>query len=198
MIRDSHLVVIDGTNASGKTTFLHALCARLRRRGAHVGLLPEPARQSPLIDDVVLRQREAFDLIVEIDLFSRHISNACRASRQFSILLADRSPINVITYCDVLNVARTTCERQILTDMKSLARSWQAKADLTILCRDQYVQDRGGDMMRQKVLHIQETLDRELVCAYSDCGTIVEMPIGLELEKKVSFAMQHLNKRGIA
>jgi len=53
-------------------------------------------------------------------------------------------------------------------------------------------------MMRQKVLHIQETLDRELVCAYSDCGTIVEMPIGLELEKKVSFAMRHLNKRGIA
>jgi molybdopterin-guanine dinucleotide biosynthesis protein len=51
-LRDAKLVAFDGTHASGKTTLLYAVAARLRREGVHVGVLGEPARQSPFVDDV--------------------------------------------------------------------------------------------------------------------------------------------------
>jgi thymidylate kinase len=46
-IRDTRVVAIEGTHASGKTTLVHALVSRYRENGIHVTCTGEPARSSP-------------------------------------------------------------------------------------------------------------------------------------------------------
>lgn len=55
-LRSARLVTFDGTHASGKTTLLYAVAALLRRQGVYVGVLGEPARQSPFVDDELIHK----------------------------------------------------------------------------------------------------------------------------------------------
>ena len=98
MIKGKYLIAFDGTHASGKTTLIYYIAARLKEKGINSVVLPEPARNSPLVDDVVLRELENFDIPLEIDLVMNHISQCIRGTRDGEIILSDRTPINVLAY----------------------------------------------------------------------------------------------------
>ena len=70
MLRNVPLVAFDGTHSSGKTTLIYAVASELKMRGVNCVVLPEPARNSPLVDDVVLRNIGSFDLPLKTDLFA--------------------------------------------------------------------------------------------------------------------------------
>ncbi len=66
-LRGCTVIAIEGTHAAGKTTLVHALAAAYGLRGVHVGTVEDPARSSPLIDEIVIQGRGDFDLAVEVD-----------------------------------------------------------------------------------------------------------------------------------
>ncbi|MGH3548462.1 MAG: dTMP kinase [Pseudonocardiaceae bacterium] len=101
-LRQAKLVAFDGTHASGKTTLIHAVAALLRRQGVHVTTLGEPARTSPLVDDVVIHRAADFDMTLELDIFAAHITNSVRAVRSHEVVLCDKTPTNVLAYCKML------------------------------------------------------------------------------------------------
>ena len=80
-VRDCLLVAIEGTHASGKTTLIHALVAHYRARGVLVDCTGEPARTSPLIEEIVIHGRGSFDLPTEVDLFAAQLTEQLRAAR---------------------------------------------------------------------------------------------------------------------
>ena len=55
MLRDTVVLAVEGTHASGKTTLTHALAAHYREHGMHVAAVDEPARHSPFIEEIVRR-----------------------------------------------------------------------------------------------------------------------------------------------
>jgi thymidylate kinase len=105
-LRNATLVAFDGTHASGKTTLIYAVAAQLRRQGVHVGILGEPARTSPFVDDVVIHKADEFDMLLELDLFAAQIRNCVRAARQYDVVLADKTLTNVLAYCKLVSQHR--------------------------------------------------------------------------------------------
>jgi thymidylate kinase len=73
------VLAVEGTQAAGKTTLVHALTAYYRERGVHVACTGEAARVSPFIDDIVLHDAGTFDLTAEVDLYAAQLSAQLRA-----------------------------------------------------------------------------------------------------------------------
>lgn len=197
MIRGKPLVAVDGTHASGKTTLLYGLASRLRERGHDVVLLPEPARHSPLVDDVVLRGIGDFDLTLEAELLASHVRQVTRASRAGSVLLSDRTPLNVIVYSRLLlDLKDGSWEQDLLQSMITFAHVWQRQYDMVLFCVDKFDQSAGGDRYRQKVTHLQEALMGPLADEYENSGALlVRVPEGLSNDRRLDFALGELRER---
>jgi hypothetical protein len=58
------------------------LVAYYRERGIHVAAVPEPARNSPFIEDIVVHGNGRFDIECEVDLLAAQLSAQLRAARQ--------------------------------------------------------------------------------------------------------------------
>lgn len=96
--RGCHLIAVEGTHASGKTTLVHALVAHYQAQGYLVGCSEEPARSSPFMEEIVIHGRGDFDLVAEVDLFGAQLSEQLRASRHLQLLICDKTVINVLAY----------------------------------------------------------------------------------------------------
>lgn len=195
MIRGCLLIVADGTQASGKTTFLYGLASALKEHGHHVGLLPEPARSSPLVDDVVRYGNGTFDMPLEVDLFAAHLRQVARATRTCDVILADRCPLNVVIYSRVLSVAHSAEDAKLLNSMEAMASQWHEYVDLTILLRDKFSQHGQGDEMRRLVLHTQDQMDLALDSAYRRWpARLQRMPTGLSTHERVAHALPRITQ----
>jgi hypothetical protein len=89
------------TQAIGKTILIYAVAALLRRHSVHVGVLGEPARLSPFVDDVVIHNVGDFDMNSSIDSLCRP-DHPVRARRPVVRRgTADKTLTDVVTYCQV-------------------------------------------------------------------------------------------------
>ncbi|WP_226961835.1 MULTISPECIES: nucleoside/nucleotide kinase family protein [Streptomyces] len=95
-IRDCTVIAIEGTQAAGKTTLVHALTAHYRERSVNVTCTGEPARTSPFMEAVVLHGQGTFDLAAELDLFALQLTTPLRAARNHRLLITDKTPANVL------------------------------------------------------------------------------------------------------
>jgi thymidylate kinase len=161
MIRESYVFAIDGTHASGKTTLLYSVAAYLKSRNFNCIVLPEPSRNSPLVDDVVLHNSGSFDLPLELDLIATHLIQCIRASRKYPIILSDRTPINVLAYTNLLVKLKNKNEKRILNSVEIFIYNWSSSYDLIFYCQDYYSQYQADDKMRTKVLNIQSEVDTQ-------------------------------------
>ena len=104
MLRDCVVLAIEGAHASGKTTLAYGLAAYYRECGIHVGVVEEPARSSPFIEEIVVHGRGTFDLETEVDLFAAQLSADSRFGSR--VLAADNlEPDDVASHllaCDAL------------------------------------------------------------------------------------------------
>jgi hypothetical protein len=134
-LRAARLVADDGTHASGKTTLSYAVAALLlRRHGVHVGVLGEPARLSPFVDDVVIHKAGDFDMLLELDLFALQITQCVRGARSYDVVLADKIVINVLTYCKlVVPITPGTWDAQMVGAMDARSVTQIDVVDTTTL-----------------------------------------------------------------
>lgn len=195
MIKGKLLVAFDGTHASGKTTLKYCVAARLKANGVNCVVLPEPARNSALVDDVVLRNAGSFDIPLEVDLIIQHISQCIRGTRNGEVILSDRTPVNVLAYTNVLVSSQDKLENELLEKCDSLVGIWANFYDLIFYCQDYYEMDINRDNLRSKVTGIQEEIDLETRKQYERFGCELHyIPTKLSLEEKADFVIKTMQE----
>jgi len=196
MIKGKILIAFDGTHASGKTTLKYLIASKLKERGFNCVVLPEPARNSALVDDVVLRNKGKFDIPLEVDLIMNHISQCIRGARDGDIILSDRTPVNVIAYTQLLIESSDEMEIGLLERCDSLVGKWIEFYDLVFYCQDFYQADITKDNLRSKVVGIQSEVDSETRNQYKRFGFDLQyIPRGFSSEEKANFVMEIMQRK---
>ncbi|PPT14777.1 AAA family ATPase [Streptomyces cinnamoneus] len=198
-IRDCTVVAIEGTQAAGKTTLVHALTAYFREQGVNVACTGEPARVSPFMEEIVLHRKGEFDLVAELDLFAAQFTTPMRDARNHRLLITDKTPANVLAYARLVLDQEDPQIRAVLRSMESLCRSWMPLAyDAVVHCRDHFDQQAGGDRFREKVLTLQGAAETAVYEAISDTGVpVLDLPPGLTTQARVEWIAKHLYEAGI-
>jgi nicotinamide riboside kinase len=198
-LRGCTVVAVEGTQTSGKTTLAHALVAHLRERGIHAAYADEPARSSPLVEEVMTGLLTGFDLMCEMDLFAAHITTQIRASRNHSVLVADKTILNAIAYCrHIFGHSAGHQERLVLDAMASLAYAWAHIYDLIFLCQESFVQRLESPAYKAPIFNFQEPVRGALLDVLNDCGSpLSRVPTGLTTAQRVEFVTGELRARGI-
>lgn len=196
MIRGIPAIAFDGTHSSGKTTLKYSVASELKEMGINCVVLTEPARNSPLVDDVVIRERGDFDLPLELDLIACHISRNIRASRHGSFILADRTPANVIAYTKLLVRMNDEREEQLLHAAENFVRQWLKVYDLVFYCQDYFKVDLNSDPMRSKVADLQLQLDIQTRKEYKNAGIFLnKIPKNLSNSERTEYVLDVLRKK---
>jgi thymidylate kinase len=193
VIRSSYIFAIDGTHASGKTTLIYSVAANLKSRNHNCIVLPEPSRNNPLVDDVVLHNSGSFDLPLELDLIATHITQCVRASRKYPIILSDRTPINVLAYTNLLITLDNPKEKQILNSAEFFTYNLATYYDMVFYCQDYYSQIQANDKMRSKVINIQSEIDIKTREYYKIANINLELiPKGKSLSEKTESVIEKI------
>lgn len=196
MIKDCYLIAFDGSHASGKTTLKYAVAAKLKEMGLDCVVLSEPARNNPLVDDVVLRDHEEFDIPLEIDLLMNHISSCIRGTRNGNVILSDRTPVSVIAYTNLLVKSKDDKELDIWKKCDGLVESWIKFYDLIFYCQDFYSENENQDKMRCKVVGMQQPVNLETRKQYEKFNCNLQyIPRELTLEKKADWVIDTIQSR---
>ncbi|MDJ0463129.1 AAA family ATPase [Streptomyces sp. H27-C3] len=199
-IRDCAVVAVEGVQAGGKTTLVHALTAHYREQGINVTAMDEPARYSPFLEDIVLHNVGTFDLVAELDAFAQQLSVPMRAARHHSLLIADKTPANVIAYARTVLDLSEPGVGAIIAAMEALCRAWMPLAyDVVIFSRDRFDQKSGGDRFREKVLTLRDEVEAAVFKATVDSGVkVLELPTELSTEGRVEWIAGQLDGLGLA
>lgn len=193
MIRNTPLIAFDGTHSSGKTTLIYAVASELKANGINCVVLPEPARESPLVEDVVLHNVGTFDLPLETDLFALHMSQCVRAIRVGRLVIADRTPANIMAYTRLLIHPSNELEQDWFLSMEQFALHWLRLYDKIFYCCDHFKIDLEQDPMRSKVVSIQQQVDDMTRLEYLKSGIeLIDIPIGLTLDERKKFVLAEL------
>lgn len=198
-LRSAKLVAIEGTHASGKTTLIYAVAALLRRGGIHVGVLGEPARASPFVDDVVIHKSGDFDVPLELDLFAAHITACVRAARSYDVVLADKTPISDLAYCKMLvTVEPATWDAGMVDGIEAFCRAWGLAYDVVFYCQDYYDAQQLGDQYRSKVAHLQVQADEHVRAEYSHLELALTLiPRSLDLADRTQWVISQMEQLGL-
>ncbi|MFC8428537.1 AAA family ATPase [Streptomyces sp. NPDC057253] len=198
-VRDCRVIAVEGTQAAGKTTLVHALTAHLREQGTNVTCTGEPARSSPFMEEIVLHGKGNFDLPAEIDLLGQQLSIPLRTARNHQMLITDKTPMNVIALARLVLDGSEPGTGAVLAAAESLCRAWMPMAyDAIVYCRDRYDQKAGGDRMREKVLAIQDEADEAIFEACRAVNVpLLEMPTGLSVAERVQWTVARVGEMGL-
>ncbi|MFF1600808.1 AAA family ATPase [Streptomyces mirabilis] len=198
-VRECRVIAVEGTQAAGKTTFVHALTAHLREQSIGVTCTGEPARTSPFMEDIVLHETGPFDLVAELDLFAQHFTVPLRAARHHQVLITDKTPANVLALAGLVLDPTEPGTASVLAAAEAMCRAWMPIAyDAIVYCRDRYDQKAGGDRMREKVLSIQDESDAAIYDACRATGVpMLEMPMGLTVSERVQWTMERVGDMGL-
>jgi predicted ATPase len=189
------VVALEGTQTSGKTTLAHALVSHCRERGIHTAFAEEPARTSPLVEEVLTGVRPAFDLICEVDLFAAQITNQIRASRNHMLLVADKTIANVLAYCQhIFKESPTAEDQRLIQAMLTFTKAWARCYDHVFLCQDLFYQQLETAAYRTPIFGYQQPVHETLRGVLVESGIpVINVPAGLSTADRVAFIMQRLD-----
>jgi nicotinamide riboside kinase len=194
-VRGCTVIAVEGTHASGKTTLVHALVGHYRERGIHMTCVEEPARQSPFMEDIVLRGRGIFDMPTELDAYAAMLTAHLRAARNHEALVTDKTPLNVVAYARLL---LPPWQKPVTDAMLGLFAATASLYDAVLYVRDTFNTAQPGDTFRSKVAGHQVLIDSALREAAIQAGvTLIEVPVGLTTAQRISWISAHLAESGV-
>jgi predicted ATPase len=198
-VRDCAVIAVEGSQAAGKTTLVHALTAHYRERGIHVACTLEPARVSPFIDDIVLHDSGGFDLTAELDLYAAQLSAQLRGARNHQLLITDKTVMNVTAYARLVLDPGDTSAAAVLSALETLSATWAPAAyDAVIYAADHFAQASGGDRYRSKVLGLQTAVGERVRQACTATGVrMLDLPAGLGTPDRVRWVDGQLRDLGL-
>jgi predicted ATPase len=198
-VRDCTVLAVEGAQAAGKTTLVHALTSHYRERGIHAACTEEAARVSPYMEDIVLHDVGAFDLTAELDLYAAQLSDQLRAARNYALLITDKTVMNVTAYAKLVLDTRDGRTAAVLGALEALSAAWAPVAyDAVIYVSDHFTQSSGGDRYRSKVPGLQTAVGQGVRQACTTAGVhVLDLPVGLDTPARVRWIDGQLRTVGL-
>jgi nicotinamide riboside kinase len=185
-IHGCHVVAIEGTHSAGKTTLAAALTEHYRAAGVDAVYVADPARDSPLVAEVVADPGRVFDLIIEVDLLAATITQQIRAAHGRQLLIADKTVANVVAYARIL-LSEDERRSPALNAAMQLCRAWQVY-DLVVRCTDRFVIDLRDDPYRAKVTQLQIDAEKAVAVALAEAEyPTLDLRAGLSTAQRVNW-----------
>jgi predicted ATPase len=193
-IRDCRVIAIEGTHASGKTTLVHALLSHYRERGIHVTCTGEPARTSPFMEDIVFHGHGTFDAVAELDALGAQITTQLRAARHHTLLITDKTLINIVAYARLLLPPADT---PLVDAMLGLCRVTAHWYDAVFYTNDVFDPRQSGDHFRDKVADQQTSIDTALRSTADQAAlSLIDIPQRLSTTDRVAWISARLEQMG--
>lgn len=190
-IRDCTVLAVEGTHNAGKTTLALALTAYCQSQGIDTAYVPDAARDSPLISDVVVHGIGRFDVTAQIDLVTATVSSQIRAAHRRRLLVVDKTPANVLAYASILLPEDE--HRLVRRATEALCHAWQPYGAV-ILCVDQYPLDLTADPYRVKVTALQSAAASAVAAELAAARyPVIALPTGLTTTQRVAWLAEHLD-----
>ena len=198
-VRDCTVLAVEGTQAAGKTTLVHALTSYYRERGIHAACTEEAARVSPYMEEIVLHDVGTFDLAAELDLYAAQLSAQLRAARNYALLITDKTVMNVTAYAKLVLDTSDARTAAVLGALEALSAVWAPVAyDAVIYASDHFTQASGGDRYRSKVPGLQTAVGQGVRQACTAARVrVLDLPVGLDTPARVRWADGQLRSMGL-
>lgn len=194
-IRDCRVIAVEGTHASGKTTLVHALVSHYRERGVHVTCTGEPARTSPFMEEIVLHGKGTFEVVAELDALGAQITTQLRAARHHTLLVTDKTLINVVAYARLL---LPPSDAPVVEAMLQLCRATASLYDAVFYASDTFDPQQPGDRFRDKVADQQTQVDTTLRDTADHAGlALIDIPQRLSTTERVTWISARLAEMGV-
>ena len=194
MIRNVPIIAFEGTNASGKTTLIYSVASRLKEQGVICEVLGEPGRYSPMTEEILLYGKGSFDLPIQTEILAMHMVQSVRATRNTSLIIADRTPINTLAYTDLLVKPESRRDEELIEVSHRLAELWTTYYDKIFYCQDFFNPSQDDDVIRRNDMEFKKTLDEKTRELYKQAGIeLVLLPKNRTLEERTAFVLEQLN-----
>lgn len=196
MIRDARLVAVEGAHASGKTTLVHALTARLKEAHVHVAVHGDVARESPLVEEAIVHGKGEIDLTTELQLFAAQLAGEQLLARHHELVLCDKSLLSVIAYSTLfLDGKLDERERELLAAMRTMSHLYAERYDAVFLLGDLYPLEATDDPHR---LVEQDGRLRLAGLLAAECESAAvqlhRVPVGLSSAEKLAWVSERIPK----
>ncbi|MFE1803285.1 AAA family ATPase [Streptomyces sp. NPDC059517] len=147
---------ICGTHNAGKTTICHEVVSRLMKRGISVAYASEPSRTSRFLAAGTRGSQ------TQLELFARTIANETEAGRSSSVVICDRSLIDVLAYSDALEKTGLLQEKLILDAMSTFIDSYALTYELFFQIGWKFDMARSVDPLRVDGNEFQEQIQSRI------------------------------------
>jgi hypothetical protein len=188
------MVGIEGAHGTGKSTLALAVAAECKRRHIHAACLIERARESPFIEDTVIRNLGPVTIYGELHLLGEQIAAEQRLARHHSLVVCDKTVANVLGYARLLlGKQDDPFTRELLERLPPMLESYARLYDRVFFLSDFYDLERTHDPFRPSDAAFQLATDEALRVACADLKLKVEFVApGLEYEAKVRWVVERI------
>ncbi len=192
--RKSILIGIEGSHGAGKTTTALALTAYLKSHHVHAGYLPEVARNSPYIDDIIVRKTRQYDIASELHLFASQIDEEQKYCRNYDVVVCDRTVMTVIGYSNTYLSEATGWNGEILDKMRDFSAVYAQNYGALLYLGDRYEAQMTLDALRPNVGSDRVIIDTAIRKACTDaCLPLAELPLGLSTDQRVTWILSNVS-----
>lgn len=188
------VIGIEGSHGTGKSTLALGIVAECKRRHVHAGVLAERARESPFIEDAVIRCSVPVSIYAELHLLAEQISAEQRMARHHELLVCDKTVANVLGYARLLLEGdQNPFTEELLRTMPVFLSTYAKMYDRVFYSADLYELSRTRDPFRPSNPEFQQEADRAVHAACADLGLVVErIPTGLTHGEKVRWVVERI------
>lgn len=193
MLADAHVIVIEGSHGTGKTTLSYAVAAALASAGHPVRLVGEVVRASPWFQDALLRGDGTVDELAFVHLFADQLRQELEAGRHATYAVLDRSVLSCLGYWRLRT--RGEVSPAMVQAVEAVAREHCVCYDLIVYCHDRYPLARHGDPFRSTDEDFR-TMSHEAIHSVVDRiggRRAKSLPVGLAVPDKVRWVLDQLD-----
>ena len=188
------VVALEGAHGTGKSTLAHALVAHYKARSVNAGLVPETARRSAFVEEIVIHGSGVFGMEAELQLFAAHIAEEQLAARHHELIVCDKTLANVVGYARLLT-SNLHESADILQAMAGLVAIYSSYYDNVFYMSEMYDPAITKDPYRPVDRRFQIDADQYIRRACEDAGMrLTDLPRGLTMEAQVAWVSKEIDK----
>lgn len=196
-IESCRLIGIEGSHGSGKSTLALAVTAECKRRHVHAGSFVERARQSPFIEDAVIRKTASITIHAELHLLGLQIAYEQSQTRHHDVLVCDKTVASVYGYARLL-LARddSGSTQEILRSLEPFLSAYVKFYDNVFYSTDLYDLSLTRDPFRPRDKSFQRQADEAIRQACADLAMpLCMIPTGLSHDDRVDWVVDRILAR---
>lgn len=146
-IGNCHVIGIEGTHGTGKTSLAHALTASFGELNLSTSLVSETVRESPFFRAALVHHDGEIDEWAELHLVVDQVRRELVAAQDYEMLICDRTIVSALAYWN-LRAIKGEREQKFYDTLSRFAAYYASEYDLIFYTHDYYDLQGSKDRFR--------------------------------------------------